>query len=394
MSTKKTVVAAASKSAKPSAPKAAKPTNKSPIKPKAVGALTAALDAGITVVAPVATAQPAPTLTLVPAGVATTQPVIAQRLDPKGVAYPTGAQIVAFNAEAGRIAMRDVMPGLVAKHGTPNPIQVEGKRYIVDPACEREYTAAKASLVQDMVSRAGLSLNRAPMISIEVEEQNAMSKTEEQTTASNGITPKASKAKHEKVQTPHGEFRVHSIMHGIYRSFDLKGGATKAEILERLVKEFPERDPVDMASTINTQVGRMPIERKFTLGRSDQGRYGLHIVGQSKVRILSPEQAAKVAAREAAKVQADAAKAAAKATKDSEKAAAKAAKDAEDAAAKAKAASDKAAAKAAKDASDAAAAAKAAADKAALAAEAAKKSGITVNVPGAVVVGKAASKKK
>lgn len=324
MSAKKTAVAAASKSSKPS--------NKTTVKAKTVGALTAALDA------PATSAPAAPVTT-------------DAKLDSKGVRYPTAAEINVFNAAAKTQCLRDIMPGLVAKHGTSNPSPVEGKKYIVDPRCEKDYTNAKAEVLRDMVSRAGLSLNRAPMIDISAEEMDAMSKIEEvKTTPEGAAAAKPSKSKHESIVTTHGEFRKGSVLHAIYRAFELKGGATKQEILERLVKEFPARTAEDMASTVNTQINRMPKEREFTLGRSDLGRYGLHIEGVSKVRILSPEAAEKQAKRTAEK-------------------------EAKDAQAKL----DKEKAKADKAAADLLAAQ-----------EAAKKSGITVNVPGAQVVGQAA----
>lgn len=149
------------------------------------------------------------------------------------------------------------------------------------------------------------------------------------------------------------ELRKDSVLHVIFQSWALKNGSTKEETLERLVAAFPDREGEKMASTIQTQINRMPKEKEFHLGRDDKGRYGIHIEGRSSTRVLSADAQKKADARalerEEALTKETAEKAEAKALKEKEKAEelAKQAKDRADAAAKlAKEKADEAAKKA------------------------------------------------
>lgn len=120
-------------------------------------------------------------------------------------------------------------------------------------------------------------------------------------------TPPSRARKTESVTTKHGEFRAGSVLLHIYECLDSPKGMTKAEIVDYLAARHPDRPREHLQSTVNTQLHRMPNEREFELGRDDEGRYGINIDGKSKVRVLSPEAAAKAQER---KEQAAAAKAA------------------------------------------------------------------------------------
>lgn len=137
----------------------------------------------------------------------------------------------------------------------------------------------------------------------EVKERNDMAEAKKKEAAAieEARKEKVGPAKLPTVTTPHGEFRKGSVLLGIYESWDLKNGSTKEETLDRLVKAHPDRSREDMLVTINTQIGRMPKDRGFKLGRTEKGAYGLHIEGYATNRILSPAAAAAKAARDAEK---------------------------------------------------------------------------------------------
>lgn len=269
-----------------------------------------------------------------------------------GMVRPDAATLERWNEEAAKTMRATVLPELHAKHGSPTiPEGADPLKYEVDKVCLREYTSRKHAVLAAMAAASKKNVEASRLfVHITNEELNTMSKTEKETPAQQRPTS-TKEAKTEQIETKHGTFRKGSVLHAIYRSFELKEGATKAEILERLVKEFPDRKAEDMESTINTQINRMPKERGFDLGRDDKGRYGLHIEGRSTKRVLSPEAQAKLDERRAKKEERE--------KKAAEKKAEKAAK--EKAKAEAKAAKEKA--------------------------EAEKAAKVKVNVPGAKVVG-------
>lgn len=154
--------------------------------------------------------------------------------------------------------------------------------------------------------------------------------------------------------------RKGSVLHEIFNAWALKAGSTKAEIVERLVAAFPDREGDKMASTVSTQINRMPKENGFHLGRDDKGRYGIHIEGRSSARQLSPETVEKAEARAAERAEAAAKKTAERDAAKAEKAKEKAEALAKEAATKAKAAEKLAEEKAAEAKKIALAAAKAA----------------------------------
>lgn len=238
-----------------------------------------------------------------------------------------------------RLLRGTVVPELLKKYGPSTiPEGADPKRYEVDRRFLREYKQRKHSLLVAMgvTTKAGKN-----PVNITQQEKDTMSKTEKKSSKAKKA-PKAEKKqpKTEQVETKHGSFRKGSVLHAIYRSFELANGATKAEILARLQSEFPDRTADEMMSTINTQLNRMPKERGFELGRDDKGRYGLSIKGRSTKRVLSPEAQAKLDARVKAREE----KAAAAQKKKEEKAAAAKKKAEEKAAAAKKKAEEKAAA--------------------------------------------------
>lgn len=291
------------------------------------------------------------------------QPVIASF---RAVATEEQLALAMFKA---RVAMREQLPELHAKYGSPtipegdDPSQYEESTLMRDEYLDRRFKLATSELsARGLAVKSKLSF-MAGHNSLDKKEQAQMSKTKKAEKAEQ--KPAGREPKHEYVTTPHGEFRKGSVLHAIYRSWDLKGGATKEEILNRLCEEFGEERRDAMRYTVNTQTGEMPGKRGFELGRDENGRYGLHIKGRFSGRVMSAEQ--RKAKEEKLK---------AKEARLAEKAAKKAEKE--------KAAADKAKAKAAEKAKEekanAAKAAKLAANK-----EKAAKKGITLNVPGEVV---------
>lgn len=282
------------------------------------------------------------------------------------IATETDLAAAMANAREG---MKLLLPELHAKFGNPtipegdDPSQYEESTLMRDEYLDRRYKLATSELsARGLEVKSKLSF-MAGHNSLDKKEQAQMSKTKKAEKAEQ--KPAGREPKHEYVTTPHGEFRKGSVLHAIYRSWDLKGGATKEEILNRLCEEFGEERRDAMRYTINTQTGEMPGKRGFELGRDQNGRYGIHIEGRFSGRVLTAEQ--RKAKEE--KLKAKEARLAEKAAKKEEKE--KAAAD------KAKA---KAAAKAKEEKDNAAKAAKLAANK-----EKAAKKGITLNVPGEVV---------
>lgn len=240
----------------------------------------------------------------------------------------------------------EVLPGLLAKYG-PNTIP-EGENpsnWEVDKLCHDEYVAARTQKVLDILASKHLEVKR-PGFNLSLNyypdtEMSLMSKAKK----SEAVKAEAKAAANPKptvdrVETPHGSFIKGSVLHNIYRSFDLKNGATKDEMLDRLEQEFcqgmseTERAArrANFVYTVNTQIYAMPKDREFTLGRDEQGRYGIHIQGYYKGRVLTPEQ--KKAKADAEKAKAE--KAAARQAKADAKAKAAAEKAAKAAAEKAK----------------------------------------------------------
>ena len=54
---------------------------------------------------------------------------------------------------------------------------------------------------------------------------------------------------------------------------DKKKGVTKDQILNQLVKTFPDREEVSMKNTINAQVPNRIIRERFKVGKTDKGGY-------------------------------------------------------------------------------------------------------------------------
>lgn len=237
--------------------------------------------------------------------------------------------------------------------------QYEESQYMRD-----EYLTRRMQFAHEYLSARGLTVKselsfQAGHNTLDKKELDNMSKTKKAEKTEQA--PAAREPKHDYVTTPHGEFRKGSVLHAIYRAWDLKNGATKAEILDRLAEEFGEGRRASMTYTVNTQTAEMPGKRGFELGRDENGRYGIHIQGRFAGRVQTPEQKkakeAKLKAKEA-------------------KLAEKAAKKAEGEKAKLDA----------KKAKEAAKAKEKAAEKTASETAKAKSKGVTVNVPGATVV--------
>ncbi len=216
-----------------------------------------------------------------------------------------------------------------------------GPDLVLDRTAAKFFQDYKRTVISTLHDELGIPERRLYIMEVTKAETAKLPKVAKEKAAEQA--PKASERKTKSVTTPHGEFREGSVLHAIYRSFDLKGGATKEEILERLLKEFPEKADDNMMSTIQTQIHRMPKEKGFELGRDDKGRYGIHIKERSKVRVLSPEAQAALEARQAEKAKRDEAEAAEKAKAKAIRLAEQEKANAEKAALAARAAADKAA---------------------------------------------------
>lgn len=124
--------------------------------------------------------------------------------------------------------------------------------------------------------------------------------TGDQLIAANGILAgemNLAKRKFEVVQTPNGEYRKGTITHRIYEFMQLPEdqALTLEEMQAKLIAEFPEngKNPDGVMTTVRCQITRQPTERGFTLGRSKDGKYSVHIAGRDNSRVLSPEAAKK-----------------------------------------------------------------------------------------------------
>lgn len=286
-------------------------------------------------------------------------PAVTGRLLEVAAAVPRAASAadIELAVAAARAALAvELLPVLHAKYGSPTiPEGADASDYTIDARCLEEYTAARTSRALQILADRGLEVpqaKRAFNISLNAtthEEEKAMSKTVNEEKAAEKAKAAAKseeKSKVDRVETPHGSFIKGSVLHAIYRCFDLKGGATKAEILERLDKEFctglseadREKQLNAFKTTIGCQIWGMPKNREFKLGRSEEGRYGLHIDGWYEGRVLTPEQKKAAAEKEKAKAEREAKRAEKKAAAE-----AKLKEKADKAAAKAKETADKAA---------------------------------------------------
>jgi hypothetical protein len=193
---------------------------------------------------------------------------------------------------------------------------------VVDPAATSAYVAEKHGIMKRVLNELkSPHADRLFAVPLSSAEEAIMPKNDKEESKVSKSAPEKEKKTTDVEITGGATLRKGSVLHAIYRSWDLKEGATKEEILDRLVKEFPDRSRESMTYTVNTQTAEMPKNKGFELGRDDDGRYGLHIKGRSTKRIVSPERAAKIAekakAKEAkAEERAKAAKAKAKSSKE------------------------------------------------------------------------------
>ena len=241
----------------------------------------------------------------------------------------------AVQAQANTVAevrgLRTILPALQREYGSDGSVpEGQAARYQAHSYAEADYIAWKTSQVSEAMVAAGLSAESCLLVvSLSKKEIDAMPKevkTEVVKAEARAAEVKAAKRSTEDVETEHGTFRKGSVLYGIYRSWCLKEGSTHTETLDRLCKEFPDRPREHMKVTIAVQTNRMPGVRNFTLGRSDEGRYGIHIEGRSTKKILTPEVAAARALKAEALTKAKAEKAKAAAEKAKVAAAAEAAK--------------------------------------------------------------------
>lgn len=229
----------------------------------------------------------------------------------------------------------------------------EPNGFVRDPVELRAFTDFKRSVLNKALLSAGYTGPQGAVIMAVPQKQVAKIPTIEKEKPAQQKPESVKERKFPLVQSPHGEWRDGTVTYRVYQMQALPANKalTLKEMHEKLCAEFATGEagastPEQLLITLRCQLQRQGPARGFKLGRDAKGRLSMHIEGYDKTRVLSAEQLAEKAKREAAKAEAKAekekAKAEAKAAKLAEKAAAKAKADAEKAEAAAKAAAEQA----------------------------------------------------